>query len=175
MTRIKNYYYARQRNAESDELVWVNIPGLTKLALPRPVVMVNGSFDLLHAGHMRLLATAREKAGVAGTVLVAMDSDERVAAAKGPQRPIMKWTERAVCLGYFPIDYLIEISSEAEMHQLVELVKPDLRVQGSDYVKHASRFPEIPRCFVMDRSGIRTSSIIKRIVERYGNGQRDLR
>lgn len=141
----------------------MRIEALAKLALPKPVVLVNGAFDLIHSGHLKILAAARERAGD-GTVVLALDSDRKVSAAKGPGRPILSAVERSVALGYFPIDYLVEIDSDEDMWKLMTLVKPNLRVQGEEYKDHKTRFPKVPRCFVADR-GIHTSEIIRRIVE----------
>ncbi len=164
--RIRNYFYAHNRVEVDDDLPWLRIPGLDKLNLARPVVLINGAFDLLTPSHMRLIAIAREKAGVGGTVLCALDSDAKVTAAKGPARPIMTFAERATALAYMPIDYLVEIESDADMRRLVSLLKPDMRVLGGEYRNAATRFPGVPRYLVADR-GLHTSVVIERIINRH--------
>ena len=136
----------------------MRIEDFAKLKLKKPVVLLNGCFDLLHSGHMKTIFHARKHAK---TLVCALDSDAKVAASK-PGRPILSWIERATSLGYMPIDYLVEINGNEEFCRLVELVQPDLRVLGAEYREAPSRIPDIPALFVHD-SGIRTSEIIRRI------------
>lgn len=153
--RIHNYYIAHENNPE--EVEWMRPKEFKGLELPRPVVLVNGAFDILHSGHMKILFRARERAL---TLVVAMDSDARV-ARKGPGRPIQSFIERATTMNYMPVDYLVEIDSDRDMVDLVGSLRPDLRVQGYDYKGKDSKFPEIPKCFVKNGS-MRTSKIIER-------------
>ena len=51
-------------------------------------VWLNGTFDVLHAGHIKLFRYARMLAGPTGKVMVGLDTDERIRLAKGPSRPI---------------------------------------------------------------------------------------
>jgi D-beta-D-heptose 7-phosphate kinase/D-beta-D-heptose 1-phosphate adenosyltransferase len=154
--RIQNYYIARERPDE--ELPWVRPADLAKLELPRPVVVVNGAFDLLHAGHMKVIFAARKRAG---TVIVALDSDARC-ARKGADRPVLRFPERARALEFMPVDYIVEIDSDRDMARLFAAVRPDLRVQGFEYRGKPTKFPGIPKCFV--RVGaMSTSKIVERI------------
>lgn len=158
--RFKAYYFHRERN--QDEIEWLRPTQLASLTLRSPVVLINGAFDILHAPHMRMIFAARHKAG---TLICALDSDEKVAKAKGPERPILSFIERATCLNYMPVDFLVEIRNEADMKQLVEIVKPDLRVQGADYRDQPSKF-RVPKMLV--REGMmHTTQLIDRIKERY--------
>ena len=127
----------------------------------RRIVLVNGCFDLLHTSHMRLLFSARERAGGDGIVLVALDSDEKVQRNKGVGRPVLSWSERAAALSYMPINAICEIDTEEDMDTLVKNLKPTMRVQGADYLGKPSRYPHIPKMIV--RNGISTSDIIARI------------
>lgn len=126
--------------------------------MKRPIVLLNGCFDLLHAGHFKTIFHSRKHAK---TLVCALDSDQMIASLK-PGRPILSWIERATSLGYFPIDYLVEINSNEEFLKLVEILKPDLRVKGAEYRDKGSRIPEVPCLFIHD-SGMRTSEIIRRI------------
>src|SRR5688572_18799379 len=60
-------------------------------ALGRTVALCNGAFDLLHVGHLRYLQGARD---IADVVVVAVNSDRSVRAAKGPARPVVPEAER---------------------------------------------------------------------------------
>ncbi len=158
--RFSNYFFHRERHA--DEVEWLRPHQLASLTLRSPVVLINGAFDILHAPHMRMIFAARHKAG---TLICALDSDAKIAKAKGPERPILSFIERATCLNYMPIDLLVEVRSEAEMNQVVSIVKPDLRVQGADYRDKPSRY-RIPKMLV--REGMmHTTQLIDRIRERY--------
>jgi cytidyltransferase-like protein len=154
--RISNYRLAKENH--DGELPWVRVEDFAKLHLKRPVVLVNGCFDLLHAGHWKTIFHARKHGK---TVVIAMDSD-RLVGEKKPGRPIMTWVERATALGYTPADYLVEIDNDKEFLRLVELLKPDLRVKGAEYREEASRIPEVP-CLFIHESGMRTSEVIRRI------------
>lgn len=158
---VKNYFWVRQK--PSNELAWVRAQALS-IDLPRPIVLVNGCFDLLHPGHMKLIFHARDLATPRGTLVCAMDSDRLVREVKGPQRPIMNWHERAAYLNYMPIDKLVEVDSLMEFKELIERLEPDLRVQGEDWKNKPTRFPKLRKAFV-GGSGFRTSDIIERIEE----------
>ena len=160
--RLRNYFIARNHTRESEEVPWMHVPGLSALTLPRPVVVVNGAFDVLHSGHMRVIFAARERCE-GGTLVCALDSDERVRSAKGPTRPIQSYIERATTLGYMPLDYIVEITSDADMKILLHALRPDLRVQGYDYHTRPSKFPNIRKMYVRS-SGMRTSTIEHRIL-----------
>lgn len=165
--RIRNFTYVSER----DELPWLRPEEFRNLDLPRPVVLINGAFDLLHSGHWKVITRARRKAG---TLICALDSDARV-ARKDPRRPIQTYIERATMLGYTPIDYLCEIETDRDIYDLIRAAKPDLRVQGPEYRKQDSKYPWIPKAYVsgVGRSGARigmsTTKVIDRIVERYGH------
>jgi bifunctional ADP-heptose synthase (sugar kinase/adenylyltransferase) len=128
------------------------------LPLPRPVVLINGAFDLLHASHMRLIFAARRKGA---TVVCALDSDEKVCKAKGPGRPVLNFNERLATLNYMPIDYIVEIHNERDMRTLVSGLRPDLRVQGEEYLGQPSRFAASKS--LVREGALHTSDIISRI------------
>ena|SRR3989442_13132313 len=137
---------------------WVKIEDFAKLKLRRPVVLVNGTFDLLHTGHQKVLHHARKHGK---TVVVAMDSDEMVGIKK-PGHPFLSWVERAVQFRFAPVDYVVEIGSDAEFVKLVQVLKPDLRVRGAEYKDNPSRVADIPTLWI-HAAGMRTSTIVERI------------
>src|SRR5579864_2512667 len=127
MTRkevFDNYYLYRERTYE--DVPWVRPGDFILGTLKSPIVLINGAFDILHAPHMRLIFAARHKAG---TLVCALDSDEKIRQEKGPGRPILTFVERAASLNYMPIDIIVEINSRKDMDQLITTLKPDLRVQ----------------------------------------------
>ena len=159
MSSEMRYYLIRRAREEGPP--WVRIEDFARMNPFRPVVLVNGAFDILHSGHMKVIFAARRRGN---TLVAALDSDEKVAASKGPGRPIQTWIERATTLGYMPVDYLVEISSEEDMNQLIKTLKPEIRVQGGDYRGQKSRYPSVKKCFVFD-CGMRTSTIVERILK----------
>ena len=161
--RIKNYMFVREK--KNDDLEWIRAERVVSDNMPRPIVLCNGVFDLLHPGHLRILFQARD---LGKTLIVAMDSDRRVKELKGPLRPIMNWVERATYLQYMPIDLLCEIDSDEEMNELIQRVRPDIRVQGAEYLATRSRYPWLRKAYVR-MGNIKTSDIINRIIERYNN------
>src|SRR5438477_9688438 len=73
-------------------------------AAGQKLVFTNGVFDLLHVGHVRYLAQARE---MGDALIVAINSDESVRALKGPDRPLVAEEERAEMLGALrSVDYV---------------------------------------------------------------------
>jgi bifunctional ADP-heptose synthase (sugar kinase/adenylyltransferase) len=110
---------------------------------------------------MKLIFAARDRAGAAGTIVVAMDSDQMVKDKKGASRPILSWIERAKYFEYMPVDYLVEIEKDKDLKDLIKYLKPDLRVKGGDQEGEPSRF-DIPCMYVRDW-GLHSSTIIERI------------
>lgn len=92
-------------------------------------VFVNGTFDILHRGHLKLLTFAKQQ----GTSLtVAIDSDARVKQLKGSTRPINTEQDRALMLAYLrPVDQVVVFSTDAELRNLI--ASHDVMVKGSDY------------------------------------------
>jgi D-beta-D-heptose 7-phosphate kinase/D-beta-D-heptose 1-phosphate adenosyltransferase len=156
---IRNWHFAVNRDPL--ELEWVRAERFEGHDLPRPLVLINGAYDLLHSGHMKIISHAREHAA---TLVCAMDSDRKIRASKGAARPIMNWVERYATMSYMPIDFIVEIDSDLEMRNLINRLRPDLRVQGSEYLTSVSKYPWLKKMLVTD-SGIHTSEIIRRCKE----------
>ena len=95
-------------------------------------VVVNGTFDILHLGHLKLLEYAR---GFPDSyVLVLTDSDRRIKELKGNNRPINNEYERSSML--FALKYVdrVEIfDTDQELIDLIKRFEPDIMVKGSDY------------------------------------------
>lgn len=98
----------------------------------RTIVLANGGFDLIHAGHIRYL----EAAGKFGDVLiVALNSDASIRKLKGPSRPVLPERERAEILSALAcVDY-VTIFSEPNVERILRILKPDIHAKGSDYTK----------------------------------------
>ena len=93
-------------------------------------VWVNGSFDILHIGHLRLL----EYASLFGEVRVGVDTDERIKEKKGPNRPYNTLEDRVEFLyGLKYITDVVTFSSDEELIEEIKIYGPDIMVIGDDY------------------------------------------
>jgi rfaE bifunctional protein nucleotidyltransferase chain/domain len=94
------------------------------------VVLANGCFDLLHAGHLALLERAREQGDV---LVVALNSDASVRGLKGEGRPIVPGAERAeVLLGLEAVDRVV-LYDEPTPIEVVRALLPGVLVKGADW------------------------------------------
>lgn len=95
-------------------------------------IVINGSFDVIHLGHLRLLSYA--KTHVNSFVYVLIDSDRRIKELKGSNRPYNNEYERSTLL--FSLKYVDRVDifdSEDELRDLIKTYQPDLMIKGSDY------------------------------------------
>jgi D-beta-D-heptose 7-phosphate kinase/D-beta-D-heptose 1-phosphate adenosyltransferase len=94
------------------------------------VVFTNGCFDILHPGHTRYLAEAREQGDV---LIVAVNSDASVRALKGPGRPIFPATERAEVLAALgSVDY-VTIFDDLTPQRVIARMLPQVLAKGGDW------------------------------------------
>jgi D-beta-D-heptose 7-phosphate kinase/D-beta-D-heptose 1-phosphate adenosyltransferase len=94
-------------------------------------VIVNGTFDILHPGHVSMLNTARS---LGDYLVVCIDTDRRVKELKGQSRPINDQIFRKVMLQNLKAVDIVEFfDSQEELIKLFELYKPDIMVKGSDW------------------------------------------
>ena len=94
-------------------------------------VFVNGTFDVLHRGHLELLNYAKT---LGDFLYVAIDSDERVREKKGSSRPVNSLNERIFMLQNLKaVDHVMHFSCDKSLEGLVKIIKPDIMVVGSDW------------------------------------------
>ncbi len=97
-------------------------------------IWLNGSFDVLHTGHIKLFRMARMLAGQHGTVWVGTDTDERIASKKGPSRPINILKDRMLFLSSIKyIDVVVPFASDDELKHYICEIEPDIMLIGDDY------------------------------------------
>ncbi len=94
------------------------------------VGFTNGCFDLLHPGHVSLLAQAR---AACDRLVVGLNSDASVQRLKGPTRPVQSEAARATVLASLANVDLVVIFGEDTPYELIAALKPDLLVKGADY------------------------------------------
>jgi len=115
-------------------------------------VVVNGCFDLLHIGHVRLLEFAKEQGDY---LIVLVNSDKSVFRSKGQSRPIVTCGERMDLLRALScVDVVIEFDTEDDLCHLLVQMKPDVMIKGKRYegtpitgqflVKEVVFYPETP-------------------------------
>jgi len=94
------------------------------------IVMTNGCFDILHAGHVSYLEEAK---ALGDQLIVAVNDDASVARLKGASRPINPLADRmAVLAGLASVDWVVPFSEDTP-ERLIEQLKPDVLVKGGDW------------------------------------------
>ncbi|MGH2346971.1 MAG: adenylyltransferase/cytidyltransferase family protein [Chloroflexota bacterium] len=100
-------------------------------AAGKRLVVTNGCFDLLHAGHVGYLTAAR---ALGDALLVGLNSDASTRALKGPDRPLTPERDRAmVLLALRAVDAVV-IFDELTANRLLADLRPEIYVKGGDYV-----------------------------------------
>ncbi|AFP84661.1 bifunctional D-glycero-beta-D-manno-heptose-7-phosphate kinase/D-glycero-beta-D-manno-heptose 1-phosphate adenylyltransferase HldE [secondary endosymbiont of Ctenarytaina eucalypti] len=97
------------------------------------LVMTNGIFDILHAGHVSYLATARR---LGDRLIVVVNSDESTKRLKGDARPVNPLAQRMTVLAALKaVDWVVPFSEDTPL-RLISDVLPDVLVKGGDYLPH---------------------------------------
>lgn len=129
------------------------------------VVTVNGSFDVLHGGHVHILEEARAQGDA---LIVGLNSDASVKAYKGADRPIVPEAERArMLLALRAVDY-VHIFDETEPMPFLAEIKPNVHVNGSEYGPDCIEAPLVKqnggRIHIVSKiPGLSTSALLARI------------
>jgi len=119
------------------------LPALRRrfLKLRKKIVFTNGTFDILHRGHVSYL----EKARAAGDLLVVgVNSDSSVRSYKGPGRPVNPEKDRLFVLAALQcVDYVVLFSDPTPLNLIIK-VKPDVLAKGADWkLKDIVGAPEV--------------------------------
>ncbi len=141
------------------------------------LVLTNGVFDLIHAGHVGYLAQAR---ALGDLLVVALNSDASTRTIKGPLRPIVPEADRAAVLSALRSVDHVTIFAEPTAEAVVAALRPEVYVKGADYASgHAPDLERLPEARIVAgyggqivllpyAAGRSTSALIARIVARYG-------
>jgi D-beta-D-heptose 7-phosphate kinase/D-beta-D-heptose 1-phosphate adenosyltransferase len=98
--------------------------------LGETIVMTNGCFDVLHAGHVAYLEEAKS---LGDRLIVAVNDDASVRRLKGEQRPVNPLPDRmAVLAGLAAVDWVVPFSEDTPA-RLIAALRPDILVKGGDY------------------------------------------
>ncbi len=103
----------------------------------KTIALANGSFDLLHVGHVRYLKAAKRLSDV---LVVGINSDRSVRGYKGPGRPVQPERERAELVAALACVDFVTIFDDADVNRLLEVLRPDFHCKGTDYT--AETVPE---------------------------------
>ena len=96
----------------------------------KKIIFTNGCFDILHAGHVRYLETAKSYGDV---LILGLNSDRSVTALKGEGRPINTQLDRAYILAALEaVDYVVVFDDDTP-YDLIKAIKPHILVKGGDY------------------------------------------
>jgi rfaE bifunctional protein nucleotidyltransferase chain/domain len=104
------------------------------------VTLANGCFDVLHVGHIRYLAGAKEAGGTKSKLIVGINDDERVRELKGEGRPRILAIERAEILAAIESVDAVVIFPEPDVRALIREIRPEVHAKGTDYT--ADSVPE---------------------------------
>ncbi len=136
----------------------------------KKIVLTNGCFDILHAGHVDYLYKAKALGDI---LIVGLNSDSSIKRIKGSRRPIIPENMRAHLLDSLkPVDYVVIFSEDTPL-KLIKSIRPDVLVKGEDW----SPDRIVGRDFVESYGGkvttvpftyrISTTQIIQRILKLY--------
>jgi D-glycero-beta-D-manno-heptose 1-phosphate adenylyltransferase len=98
------------------------------------IVLANGCFDLLHAGHVRYLHAAKQ---LGDRLVVAINSDESVRTLKGGGRPLMPAIERAEIVAALSDVDAVVIFHEPDVNALIHEIRPNVHAKGTDYTQES--------------------------------------
>tara|TARA_B100000700_G_scaffold288601_1_gene345239 strand:- start:2127 stop:2615 length:489 start_codon:yes stop_codon:yes gene_type:complete len=99
----------------------------------KKIVFTNGCFDILHQGHIDILA---KSADLGNKLIVAINSDDSIKKLKGDERPITKQKTRSMLLASFSYIDAVIIFEEDTPLKLIQKLMPDVLAKGEDYQKH---------------------------------------
>ena len=130
------------------------------------IVLANGCFDVLHAGHVRYLEGAR---ALGDLLVVGINSDAQVARLKGAGRPILSERERAELIASLQAVDLVTIFPEPTVTELLLELRPDVHAKGTDYTEETVPERDVVRSYggqvriVGDPKNHSTSEILKKV------------
>jgi rfaE bifunctional protein nucleotidyltransferase chain/domain len=115
------------------------------------IVLANGCFDLLHAGHIRYLQGARAEGDI---LVVAVNSDSSTESLKGPGRPVLPERGRAALVAALSSVDFVVIFPEPNVESLLQDLRPNVHAKGTDYTPET-----VPERSASARLGIRVAIV----------------
>lgn len=128
-------------------------------------IIVNGTFDIIHRGHIEMLNYAKS---LGGYLLVLIDSDSRVKELKGSGRPINNQYDRQFVLKNIKaVNDVWLFNSDQDLIDKIKMYSPDVMVKGSDYEGKSVIGKEfVPKIMYYDRTDHSTTKTIQDIINR---------
>lgn len=131
----------------------------------KTIVTLNGSFDLLHAGHLHILYEASLQAEI---LIVALNTDSSIQAYKSPLRPVIDLENRAKMIAALGFVSYVTSFAELDPRAILEKIKPDVHVNGKEYGKNCIESEVVHRIgarlhLVELVPGLSTSAILQKI------------
>lgn len=140
----------------------------TLRAAGKTVASTNGAFDIVHAGHLRLLREARAQAD---SLVVGLNSDASIKQYKSEKRPIVPQAERAALIAALRWVDLVLIFDEPESARFVRELRPDVHVKDSTYGYDLLEAPIVAeyggRIHLIERDEHSTTGVIERVLQVY--------
>ena len=121
LKRIKNKIFSTERISRQVD-IWKNYG--------KEIVFTNGCFDIIHRGHIEVLARA---ADLGDKLIVGLNTDASIQKLKGKDRPIIQENSRAILLAALDFIDAIVLFSEETPLDLINTIKPDILAKGGDY------------------------------------------
>lgn len=128
---------------------------------------LNGSFDLLHAGHLQIIFEASK---VADILIVALNTDRSIQTYKSPSRPIIPLEYRIEMMAALEFVNYVTWFDETDPRQLLNIIKPDVHVNGAEYGENCIEADIVKahggRIHIVQLiPGLSTSKILNKIME----------
>lgn len=96
----------------------------------KTIASLNGSFDLMHAGHLHIIFEASR---VADVLIVALNSDNSIKQYKSPDRPIIPLEYRMELMAALEFVHYVTWFDETDPVKILSVIKPDVHVNGAEY------------------------------------------
>ncbi len=131
----------------------------------KTIATLNGSFDLLHAGHLFMIHEASRQADC---LIVALNSDESIHSYKSPLRPIIPLQQRLEMMAALEFVSYVTYFHETDPCSLLQKIRPDVHVNGAEYGAECVEAPTVralgARLHLVRRiEGLSTSAIVEKI------------
>lgn len=129
------------------------------------IATLNGSFDLLHAGHLFILYEASKQADI---LIVALNSDTSIQQYKNKNRPIIPLQQRLEMIAAIEFVSMVTWFEETDPRHLIEIVRPDVHVNGAEYGENCIEAATVKKVgarlhLVQRIGGFSTSQILERL------------